>query len=277
MSPLSRPDIKPPNNGFEAMQQLHGSVPWDWLGNALMYEWISTSKSVSMKALTEQGMVGGVLVRLMMVLQDCGFANYGMRMLGKPSKKKKQGDVKRAVGRYFLRLQISHTYEAMKIIKEIRDNDALTGLLMACDRRTKKAYEKLEAELGTDDYKLIKTIRNKVGFHYDPTMVRDSLKRIEKRRKRQTSKRKKFRGVRRPIDIVQLEVSTYMHRSKYVPWEAVENDIIMHEIFGLPESDTYDDDKKLDAASDEIVLRLHEIQKTFGFFAANFVAKYVRT
>jgi hypothetical protein len=52
-----------------------------------------------------------------------------------------------------------------------------------------------------------------------------------------------------------------MHKSQYVPWVMVENDVVMHNIFGLAESDTRDGDKALGAAADEIVVRLHELQK----------------
>jgi hypothetical protein len=144
-------------------------------------DWVSTTKLVSMQHLAGQGMVGGVLVRPMMVLQDFGLANRGMRMIGKPAKKKKQGDIRRAAGRYFLRLQISHSHEALKIVREIKNNEALTGLLLGCDKPTKRAFAKLEAFLDTPDHALMTLIRNKVGFHYDPTMVRASIRRIEGR------------------------------------------------------------------------------------------------
>jgi hypothetical protein len=228
-----------------------------------------------MTRLAEQGAVGGFLVRLMMILQDFALANQGMTAFGRVSKKKKQGDVKRAAGRYFLRLQISHSYEALKLIKEIRHSTALTGLLLGCNKETKKAYEKLEAFLGTPDHDLMELIRNKVGFHYDATKVRNSLRRLERRRLRQIGKRKgRLKGIRKPIDIVNCSIARDMHKSEFVPWEIVENDIVLHDIFGLDESDTYADDKKLDAEADMIVMRLHEVQKVFSFFAANFILKY---
>ena len=61
-----------------------------------------------------------------------------------------------------------------------------------------------------------------------------------------------------------------------MPWDIVENDIIMHDIFGLAESDTYQDDKTLDGASDAIVVRLHEVQRNFSFFATQFLMKYAQ-
>jgi hypothetical protein len=231
-----------------------------------------------MQCLADQGYVGGVLVRLMMVLQDFGFAKSGHASDRKSPKKKRLGDVRRAAGRYFLRLQISHCQEGLKIIREIKNDDALQGLLLSCDKPTKNAYAELEAFLDTPVHELMETIRNKVGFHYDPTMVRDSIRRIERRRLRQVGKRKGgLPDTRRPIDVVRFSTAADMHKSQYVPWEMVENDIVMHDIFGLAESDTHAGDKALDAAADEIVVRLHEVQRIFSFFAINFIMRHARS
>ena len=66
-------------------------------------QWVSSMKSISMQRLAEKGEAGGVLVRLMMVLQDLAFADRARGIIaGKPSKRKKQGDVKRAADRYYM-------------------------------------------------------------------------------------------------------------------------------------------------------------------------------
>jgi hypothetical protein len=150
-------------------------------------DWVSTMKTVSMRRLAEQGEVGSLILRLMMVLQDYGFANRAMTALGRPSKKKKQGDAKRAGGRYFLRLQMSHSYEALHLIREIKNSDEFTGLLLGCDKAAKQAFQKLEEFLVHTDFVLLARIRNNLSFHYDKTgkVVLKSLDRLEKRRQRQ--------------------------------------------------------------------------------------------
>src|SRR5207249_1848865 len=115
-------------------------------------------------------------------------------------------------------------------------------------------------------------------FHYDPTMVRDSLRRAERRRRRQVGKRKGgLPGIRKPIDVVRFSTAADMHKSQYVPWELIENDIVMHDIFGLAESDTRAGDKVLDAQADEIVVRLHEVQKVLTFFAIKFIMQHTHS
>jgi hypothetical protein len=63
----------------------------------------------------------------------------------------------------------------------------------------------------------------------------------------------------------------------YDPRELVENDVILHGIFDLKESDTYDDDKKLDEAAKMIQMHLMEMRNTFCDFAYNFIRKHVRS
>jgi hypothetical protein len=216
-----------------------------------MMEWESTTKSVSMRSLAEQGSVGGLLIRLMMVLQDYAFANQAMTAIGRPSKKKKQGDVKRASGRYYLRLQISHSYEALKIVQEMKDKEDFASMLLSCSKDTKKAHEKLLAFLDHADFKLMTRIRNNISFHYDPAVVLKSLRRVEERRQRQVAKRKNnVADVRKPTDVVNFKTARIAHKSEFVPWEVIENDIVLHDIFKLAESDTHTEDKKLDADAD---------------------------
>jgi hypothetical protein len=154
-------------------------------------DWVSTTKSVSMQRLAEQGEVGGLILRLMMVLQDYAFANRAMTAVGRPTKKKKLGDTKRAAGRYYLRLQMSHSFEALAIIREIKDNEELSAMVMGCDRIAKKAFEALVKFLDAPDYALFACIRNNVGFHYGRKEVLKSLARVERRRHRQVEKRKR--------------------------------------------------------------------------------------
>jgi hypothetical protein len=236
-------------------------------------------KSISMQRLAEKGEAGGVLVRLMMVLQDLAFADRARGVIaGKPSKKKKQGDVKRAAGRYYMRLQISHLFEGLKIIQEIAQDAALERMVVACNKETQKAFERLQNFESEPDYKFMERIRHTISSHYAPKPVVKSLQRLEWRRQRQVELRKaKVPDVRKPIDIVKVSLEREPYKSELVPWEIVENDIVLHDIFKLDESDTYAGDKKLDADSDEIMLRLGRVRATFGFFAGSFILKHAAT
>jgi len=90
------------------------------------------------------------------------------------------------------------------------------------------------------------------------------------------AKRTKVKGLRRAVDIVKIDVGRGAKDRRYDPRELVENDLVPHGIFDL-ESDTYDDDKKLDDAAKVIQCRLMEMRNTFGEFAYNFIRMHARS
>jgi hypothetical protein len=77
---------------------------------------------VSMRALADQGALGALMVRLMMVAHDLDISNYGNQQWGAARNAKRLGNWRMAAGRYFLRQQISHMNEALVIIKQIADS-----------------------------------------------------------------------------------------------------------------------------------------------------------
>jgi hypothetical protein len=79
--------------------------------------------------LADQGELGGVMVRLMMVIQDFALANDAMGSW----KAEKNGKYKHcylAAGRYFLRLQMSHILDAFELVEEIQKSDELKGAVL---------------------------------------------------------------------------------------------------------------------------------------------------
>ena len=83
--------------------------------------------------------------------------------------------------RYFLRLQLSHLFEAFEIIKEIKERCELRAAVDASDRQTVKAYQTVVEFMNGDDYKLLRRVRNDISFHYGRKVVLQSLKRLETR------------------------------------------------------------------------------------------------
>ena len=68
----------------------------------------------------------------------------------------------------FVRLQISHIFEAIKIIEEIRDNPKLMKVVDRSDNATRKGFAALQAFIGGAEFKMMARIRNNLTFHYDP-------------------------------------------------------------------------------------------------------------
>jgi hypothetical protein len=225
----------------------------------------TTTKLVSMTRLADQGELGGIMVRLMMVIQDFALANHAMGSW----KAEKDGKYKHrhiAAGRYFLRLQMSHILEAFELVEEIQKSDELKAAVLACDKQTRKSFEALEAFMNGEDYKLLLVIRNTIGFHYGRKLVLQSLARIKERLEKQRAEKKNA------DDLVGITLGHEALDWHFVPTEWVENDIVVRGIFKIPEGQPMDDQQK----SDEIVDRLHEIAKTFADFGGHFIRHHAK-
>jgi hypothetical protein len=223
-----------------------------------------------MKGLAEQGELGGVLVRLMMVLQDFSMANYSMGEWKKRRKWKKRVDRNLGAAMYFIRLQVSHIFEGLKIIEEIRETPSLMNFVDGCDRETKKAFAALDQLKDHPDYKLMLRIRNNVGFHYDPEVVLQALQRIQRMRECQKKKSGKGKKKRESSDLVEATIAKNVKDTFFHPGLTVENNAVVHGIFKVDENAS---DKAILGATDEIVWRLHQKAIKLAEFAARFISQ----
>jgi hypothetical protein len=97
----------------------------------------TTTWMVNMKKLVGQGELGGVMVRLMMALQDFAQANHAMQAW-KTEQSLKPKSRKVGAGRYFLRMQISHIFEAFEIVQnEIEPSAELKAALKHATHKQK--------------------------------------------------------------------------------------------------------------------------------------------
>ncbi|WP_072375405.1 hypothetical protein [Hyphomicrobium sp. NDB2Meth4] len=227
----------------------------------------STTWLVSMERLADLGEIGSLMVRLMTAVQDFGLANYAMGKWKAEDSFKLQPR-KLGAARYFLRLQMSHMFEALAIIEnEIERTPALRAAVEQCDARTIKSYEWLVEFAKSDDFKLLTRIRNNIGFHYDAKVVSQSLRRLERQRKKKVSAGKFTK------DFGALTLGNESLDWFFKPTEYVENDIIIHGIFGLSEDDEPQD---LQQRTDEIVMRLHDVAVVFSDFAGHFIKHHAK-
>jgi len=81
----------------------------------------STHKFARLDAFTSKGALGSVLIRLMMVINDMSLAMDAQRRWTEEARSERKHR-ERGAKIYFIRLQISHIYEAMQIVEEIRDS-----------------------------------------------------------------------------------------------------------------------------------------------------------
>ena len=63
---------------------------------------------------------------------------------------------------------MSYVYEALEVIKEIRDSKPLMKEIGWCNKKTQDCFAVVTAFLDSDDYKkILVKFRNNVGFHYN--------------------------------------------------------------------------------------------------------------
>ena len=98
----------------------------------------TTTWMVNMKKLVGQGELGGLMVRLMMALQDFALANHAMQAR-KTEQSLKLKSRKVGAARYFLLMQISHIFEAFEIVQN--EMEKLKAAIEACDAQTKNSYQ----------------------------------------------------------------------------------------------------------------------------------------
>jgi hypothetical protein len=80
------------------------------------------------------------IIRLMMVVNDMSLAMDAQRRWTEDAMKERKHR-ERGAKIYFIRLQISHIYEAMKIVKEIRYSPELMKAVDRSDLFTKKGFK----------------------------------------------------------------------------------------------------------------------------------------
>jgi hypothetical protein len=117
--------------------------------------------------------LASVIVRLSMAMNDIGMANDGLgewtTTLRNPKKKARQNG-----GRlYYGRMLMSHVFEALDIIKEIRGNSKLMDAVRASDPQTRASFDAVVKFLSSPDFGLLAQIRNSASFHYDKKRARN--------------------------------------------------------------------------------------------------------
>ena len=142
------------------------------------------------RKLEARGKTGATVIRLMMAANDLGFSNEALGI--HETRTSAAGPDRRdAARRYFLRLQLSHLRQGMKVIGHFKNDPNLVAQLSKGNARTQENFERLCQLLpGGNQHKefarLVKGVRDNVTFHYDEThqhtewAIRDRASRPEK-------------------------------------------------------------------------------------------------
>ena len=213
------------------------------------------TKTTTFSHIASKGALGTVLVRLMMFINDLSLFNDALEQWHKyedePHKKRAAG-----AKMYFVRLMISHIYEALKLMNDINANSELRNAVGQCDQKTQELFKKIAPLFGGDQFKKMGKVRNDITFHYLHDKVEPALATLAK----------KFPNNERPISIGEKSIETY-----FEPSDRVIDNAVLREIFGLPE------DGDPSAEIEKVIESMQLIGEDVATFAALFIFHHAAT
>jgi len=213
---------------------------------------------VNIRKLHRQGDEGVIVLRLMMACNDLTTANQALGACLEDNCEKTDY-IRRGAAMYFVRLQMAHLHEALKIVSEIRGYQSLLSLINDCPKGTSDRFAQLLcfADGGThrsDFHKYVELVRHKVTFHYDKRTIQAAL-----------SDRARRRG-----DAVHLmTVADDIRQVRFQVADDLINTLVCHHVWGIaPGTDTQ-------IEADRIADFGFRIYKIFLQFAGTFIERYV--
>jgi hypothetical protein len=164
----------------------------------------------------------------------------------------------RGAALYFVRLQMAHLHEALKIVNEIQGRPNLRRLVDECHATDLfdqlLTFAKGGPQRG-DFQRYVELVRHKVTFHYDQDMVQAALD---------------DRAGRRGDTAHFVTLADDISRVRFQVADDLVNTLVCHQIWEItpgPEAQT---------EADRIADFGFRIYETFLDFAATFIAHYVR-
>lgn len=220
---------------------------------------ITGTRFVDFETLNLRGQSAVTVVKLMMACNDLTITNQA---LGDWKNEERQSRRSRQRGAcmYFIRAQIAHLYEGMKIIEEIRNENTLSMLVNRCDTQTQQSFRELEQYLQGGPRRncfeqLAGRVRSNLTFHYDETG-----KLIEKAMA--------DRGGRTDAQISTITRGSTAHLWHFKVADDVVDSIVVRQIGKVPR------DADLRAEADVIMDEVQQIALSFLDFSGEFIWKY---
>ncbi len=219
---------------------------------------VTETSFVYFDSLRAAGSAGGIIVRLMMASNDISIANQSQAHYetGLP---RNQRHVSQGARMYFVRLQLGHLNEALKIVADVRDSQRLTMVLARCSPKCQLRFDRLvECLPGGQEHskfkKYIMLARHKIIFHYDAKMVQRA---IEDRAERTEARRSK------------LTRGDHMNLWRFHTADDVLDSIICRQIWKIPR------DADLRAEANRLAAFTHDLTVDYLEFAAALVCKFL--
>lgn len=205
------------------------------------------------------------IIRLMMACNDLTLINTCLAQY-QDSTTSKNKYINDGACMYFVRLQIGHLHEGLKVIKEIYDNQRLRNFVKTCSSDAKIAFKDLckyvpKGKKRNKFEKYFGKIRHNLIFHYDESgswIIRALRERIAIKKQKSA-----------PITFGDVQETRY----NLADW--ILDTIVCRNIFGIPY--TVVDLQKNRKELDKILMFGSEIVKSFIGFGGEFIHNYTES
>jgi hypothetical protein len=212
----------------------------------------SKTRLTTFKKLEDKGELGVVLGRLMVAMNDIGIANDGLGSWMKDQegiKKDRQAGAKM----YFIRMLISHIFEALSVINKIDNMPELREVVHQSYPDTQREFNACVAVIGTAHYKQMKDLRSGFGFHYLDRPIRDAIA---------------SQAVKAPDLNLSLSVGNDHLEWFYQPGDRIIDSAVVRGVFQIPEG--ADVQKEVD----KLIHDLQEVGDHLAQFAGFFIMEH---
>jgi hypothetical protein len=212
----------------------------------------SLQRLTTFQKLNDKGELGVVLGRLMLAVNDIGIANDALGSWMKDQEGIRK-DRQRGAKMYFVRMLISHVFEALSVISKIKNTPELIAVVERSSKAIKEPFARCYAVIGTEKYKQMKALRSGLGFHYLDPPVREAIL---------------SQGQKAPDLQLSLSVGHDPLEWHYEPGDRIVDSAVVRGVFQIPEE--ADVQKELDTL-------IHDIQAVgddLAVFAGYFIMEY---
>ena len=217
------------------------------------------TRYINLQNFVSRGESAIIVIKLMMACNDLSLANDALGQWKKEKNFSRKARQMMAM-RYFVRLQLAHLHEGLKVIEEVRNDHYLLTLVKRCDSQTQESFQNIEQFLpgGPERNKfekLVTQIRQNITFHY-----RQSNKLIKKALSDRAS--------RTDAKISSLTRSNTSYLWDFKVADDIIDSIVVRQVWDIPR----DADLRIEA--DKILDYVHQIFLWFMDFSSEFIWKY---
>ena len=219
----------------------------------------TSTKFLSFERLAAKGTDSAIVVKLMMACNDMTLANLALTDW-KGAQPKERRDLEVGARMYFVRIELAHLYEGLKIIKEIQTSGSLRRLVDACDARTRDSYAEMEQYVQggakhQELERLVGRVRHTITFHYygcGKPIQRAIANRASRPEARATS----------------ITRGSTAHRWRFSVADDIIDSIVVRDIWSVPFA------ADLRTEVDAITMQVHGIALRFLDFCGEYIWKY---